>query len=51
MEGLIFGILRCGAQVLKDIPACLSDKLESVQRRALSIIYPSLSSVSYVDSS
>ena len=43
MEGLIFGILRCGAEVWQDIPACLSDKLESVQRRALSIIYPSLS--------
>ena len=27
----------------QDIPAFLSDKLESVQERALSIIYPSLS--------
>ena len=43
MEGLFFGILRCGAEVWQDIPACLSDELESVQRRALSIIYPSLS--------
>ena len=43
MEGLIFEILRCGTEVWQDIPACLSDKLESVQRRALSIIYPSLS--------
>ena len=31
MEGLFFGILRCGAEVWQDIPACLSDKLESVQ--------------------
>ena len=36
-------ILEYGAQVWKDIPAFLSDKLESVQRRALSIKYPSLS--------
>ena len=39
----IRSILEYGAQVWKDIFAFLSDKLESVQRRALSIKYPSLS--------
>ena len=39
----IRSILEYGAQVWKDIPAFLSDKLESVQRRTLSITYPSLS--------
>ena len=39
----IRSILEYGAQVWKDIPAFLSDKLESVQRRTLSIKYPSLS--------
>ena len=33
-------ILEYGVQVLQDIPEFLSNKLESIQKRALHIIYP-----------
>ena len=36
-------VLEYAAQILQDIPACLSDAIESIQRRALRIIFPNSS--------
>ena len=39
----IRSVLEYAAQVWQDIPAYLSDAIESIQRRALRIVFPALS--------